>query len=157
MDAPVAELTKEPDDKSGVLISDISNCGWIGRRSIASAEGPAGSGFRPSVLETESSLMCLVRTQRVNTLRPEAEDERRGGVVSGPRSQGPEGVLGLGLSVLKSGESCMNSDRVVTLGSNQVAPARVDHARNLGCPFWAVGEHGCVSSRKTLKAILHAD
>lgn len=54
MDAPLAELTKEPDDKSGVLVSDISNCGWMGRRSIASAEAPAGSGLRPSVLETEA-------------------------------------------------------------------------------------------------------
>lgn len=63
----------------------------------------------------------------------------------------------VGLPVLKSGESCMNSDRVVTLGSNQVTPARVDHARSLGRPFWAEREHGCVSSQQTLKAILHAD
>lgn len=105
MEAPVAELTKEPGDKSRVLVSDISNCGWIGRRSIASAEAPGGSGFRQSVLETESSLMCLVRTQRVNTLRPEAEDGRRGRVVSGPRSQGTEGVLGCGTFGVKIGRA----------------------------------------------------
>lgn len=61
------------------------------------------------------------------------------------------------LLVLKSGESCKNLDRVVTLGSNQVTTARLDHARGLDRPFCAVRERRCVSGRQTLKAILHGD
>lgn len=86
---------KSPDGESRVLVSDTNSCGEIEGRSIASAKAPEGSGFMQSVLETESSLKWLVRTQQVNRMRHKTEDEHRSRVVSWPRSPGPEGVLGI--------------------------------------------------------------